>query len=149
LIEDKKGGTHGSIAIWVPTLTRWYSSGVCLKQVIKLEDFLKMAFICEKDKLYFKKSKRIASVKSIINSATSFEDMKLADSVITPFNFITGLSESDCVTSRQIILTWIWLFALTQKSMLLDDTSKHAFKIKFFGRMRDEIEASREIFFVF
>lgn len=66
--------------------------------------------------------------------------MKLADIVITLLHFITGLSDSDVVIFRNIVASWVCLSALIQKSKPLDDASKQAFKLKFFGEVKKIVE---------
>lgn len=52
-------GCTGGFSVWVPTPTRWYSSGVCIKQVLRIRDMLRIGLLTDKDKRYFKKSTRM------------------------------------------------------------------------------------------
>ena len=91
-----------SFALWVPTLTRWYSNGVSLKQVICIQNYLKMTFIKESEKDYFRRSKNIQNIQNIISNDSNWDPMKATEMILSPFNYITGLSEMDSATSGMV-----------------------------------------------
>ena len=64
-INSKEGKAVESIAIWVPCATRWYSYGMCLKQVIRILDFIHKTLMNKKDQPYYKKSKKSKRLKEL------------------------------------------------------------------------------------
>ena len=96
-----------SITIWVPTKTIWYSNGMDLKQAIYLANYVKLALITDENKTYFKRLKNIPRIGRLLNDTSTVENMKMADKLLTPFNFSTGITKMDNVSSGLIMVVWI------------------------------------------
>ena len=64
------------------------------------------------------------------------ENMKMADKLITPFNFSTGITKMDNVSSGLIIVVCIWLLILIQNSPLLMFGSQFWFKTRFLKQIK-------------
>ena len=62
--------------------------------------------------------------------------MKIADKLLTPFNFATGITDMDNVSSVLIMVVWIWLLILIQNSPLLMFGSQFGFKTHFLKRIK-------------
>ena len=135
-INSKEGKAVESIAIWVPCATCWYSYGMCLKQVIRILDFIHKTLINEKDKPYYKKSKKIKAVEGIVKSDNVNTNMIQADKLLSPFNFVTAFSEMDCILSGMIFCLWIWISGLVNETRLIEAESKQSFKEKILKRIR-------------
>ena len=129
-----------SFALWIPTMTRWYSNGVCVKQVLRLEDALKVTLIKEKDKPYFKRSKNIKNIQSIVSNDNTWNQLRETDCILSPFNFITGISEMDTSTSGLILASWIWSVALVANSKIIEKEVVDKFTKKFLDRMNKYTE---------
>ena len=130
-INLKEGKVVESIAVWVPCATRWYSYGMCLKQVIRILDFIHKTLINEKDEPYYKKSKKIKAVEGIVKSDDINTNMIQADKLLSPFNFVTAFSEMECILSGMIFCLWIWISGLVNETQLIEAKSKQSFKEKF------------------
>ena len=96
-----------SITIWVPTKTIWYSNGMDLKQAIYLATYVKLALIDEGNKPFFKRLKTIPRIGRLFNDTSMVENMKMADKLLTPFNFAMGITKMDNVSSGLIMVVWI------------------------------------------
>ena len=96
-----------SITIWVPTKTRWYLNSMALKQAIYLENYVRFALITEGNKPYFKRSKTIPRIGRLLNDTSTVENMKMAEKLLTPFNFAMGITKMDNVSSGLIMVVCI------------------------------------------
>ena len=96
-----------SITIWVPTKTIWYSNGMDLKQSIYLANYVKLALITKVNKPYFKILKTIPRIGRLFNDTSTVENMNMADKLLTPLNFATGITKMDNVSLGLIMVVCI------------------------------------------
>ena len=64
------------------------------------------------------------------------KNMKMADKLLTPFNFAIGITEMDNVSSGLNMVVWIWLLFLGQNLPLLTFGSQFGFKTRFLKRIK-------------
>ena len=62
--------------------------------------------------------------------------MKMADKLLTPFNFATGITKIDNVSLGLIMVVWIWLLILIQNLPLLMFGYQFGFKTHFLKRIK-------------
>ena len=109
---------------------------MALKQAIYLANYVKLALITEENKPYFKRLNTIPIIGRLLNDTSTVENMKTADKLIMPFNFSTGTTDMDNVSSGLIMVVWIWLLILIQNSPLLTFGSQFGFKTRFLKRTK-------------
>ena len=56
-----------------------------------LANYVRLDLITEENKPYFKISKTIPRIGRLLNDTSMVENMKMADNLLTPFNFVTVL----------------------------------------------------------
>ena len=96
-----------SITIWVPTKTILYSNGMALKQTIYLANYVRLALITDENKPYFKILKTIPRIGRLFNDTSTVENIKMADKLLTSFNFATDITKMDNVSLVLIMVVWI------------------------------------------
>ena len=64
------------------------------------------------------------------------KNMKMADKLLTPFNFAMGITKMDNVSSGLIMVVWIWLSILIQNSPLLTFGYQFGFKTHFLKQIK-------------
>jgi hypothetical protein len=104
--------------------------------VIRIRDYILLAFISDKDKPYFKTSKTISRLKPMIEAESTNGTLIRADSLLTPFNLVTGISEMDDATSGQIMSMWIWLYGFVKEDVSLSISTKVKYGEAYFSRLR-------------
>ena len=71
-----------------------------------------------------------------MNDTSKVENMKMADKLLRPFNFATGITELDNVSTGLIIVMWIWFLILIQILPHLMFGSQFGFKTRFLKRIK-------------
>ena len=100
-----------------------------------LANYMKLALITKENKAYFKRLKTIPRIRRLFNTSM-VENMKMADKLLTSFNFATGITKIDNVSSGLIIVVWICLIILIQNSPLFMFGSQFGFKTRFLKRIK-------------
>ena len=110
-----------------------------------LANYGRLALIIKENKPYFKRSKTIPRIGILLNDTSKVENMKMADKLLTSFNFVTGITELDNVSSGLIIVMWIWLLILIQNLPHLMFGSQFGFKTRFLKRIKYYGEAHYQV----
>ena len=63
-----------------------------------LENCVRLDLITEENKPYFNILKTIPRIGRLLNDTSMVENMKMADKLLTPFNFVTGITDMDNVS---------------------------------------------------
>ena len=101
-----------------------------------LANYMKLSLISKENKPYFKISKTIPRIGRLLNDTSMVENMKMAETLLTPFNFAMGITDMDNFSSGLIMVVWIWLLILSKRLPLLMFGSQFGFKTRFLKRIK-------------
>lgn len=125
----------------VPSVTDWSSVAQMVHRVAGHENRVRDAFGDKKSAQTVKSDAELTALAAVVRDDSFWSALKAIDALLTPLNACAAMSELPFTTSGQYLSLWLWAFALTMESPLLqDNAAKTRFAERFFRRMQMYVE---------